>query len=119
MLGFDVDDKGKTTLPHEVVTLLRVQNLPDPRDALHALERAAQPTPAPGLPAPSKDPPIFLGSVGRLMRIDVGALFRMAILGRTVEVPIATEGTPKDAATAAALDRDPPERNFGQPRRVF
>lgn len=98
VLGFDVDDDGRTMLPHEAVSLLRVQGLPDPRDALHPIERAAQPNPSPACGAPSPDPPIVLGSAARLVRLDVGALFRMAMLGQTVTLPVATDGAPQKPA---------------------
>jgi hypothetical protein len=86
VLGFDVDPAGKTTLLREMVTLLRIQNLPDPRAAVNN----------PLLP------PIFLDpdpTQVRRARIDLGVLDWAVRNGVPVEIPVASNGHPEKPAT--------------------
>ncbi len=85
VFGFDVDANGKTRLLREVVTLLRIQNLPDPRAAVNGPD---------GAPQPFKPPR------GRLTPLDLRVLHLAAITGTTIEIPIAlpdgAKGPPGD-----------------------
>jgi hypothetical protein len=86
VLGFDVDPAGKTTLLPEMVTLLRIQNLPDPRAAVNS----------------TSGPPIFLDrdpSMVRLARINLGVLHWAARNGGSVDIPVASDGHPDQSAT--------------------
>ncbi|MET4072471.1 hypothetical protein ABID58_007300 [Bradyrhizobium sp. S3.2.6] len=90
VLGFDVDPDGKTNLLHEVITLLRIQSLPDPRAACNSkVDGAPQP---------------FKPLRGRLTPLDLRALHLAAISGSTITLPIAlppgaTAPPPKDDGT--------------------
>lgn len=89
VFGFDVDVDGKTTLLPEVVTLLRIQNLPDPRSAVN----------------PSSGPAIFLDadpSKVRLARLDLGALDWAARNARSIEIPVASDGHPDQPGNSGA-----------------
>jgi hypothetical protein len=77
VLGFDVSADGETTLVPETVTLLRVQNLPDPRAAVNNKNG----------PAVFVDPP-----QGRLTRMDLGVLHALALTGTPVQIPVASSG---------------------------
>jgi hypothetical protein len=81
VLGFDVDQDGAVTLPAETVTLLRVHNLPDPRDA-EWYSKELDPADYPINP--------FLGMNGRLARIDLGVLHQAALNGMTITLPVPT-----------------------------
>jgi len=89
VLGFDVDADGKITLLPEIVTLLRIQNLPDPRAAVNS----------------SSGPPIFLDpdpSKARFARISLGALDWAARNATPVEIPIASDGHPDQSGNPVA-----------------
>ncbi len=79
VFGFDVGPDGKTRLLREVITLLRIQNLPDPRAAING-----------GLDMPQP----FKQRIGRLTPLDLRVLHNAAITGEAIEIPIAL---PKDA----------------------
>jgi hypothetical protein len=86
VFGFDVDTEGKTTLLPQVITLLHIQNLPDPRGAVN-----------PAAPAPA----IFLDSdpsKARLTRLDLGALDWAARNAMPIEIPVASDGHPSGEA---------------------
>ena len=87
VLGFDVDPAGKTTLLRETVTLLRIQNLPDPRAAINQE----------GGPKVFLDPP-----GGRLARIDLGVLHWAARNATSVAIPVASDGHPDQSGGPVA-----------------
>ncbi|OSI74431.1 hypothetical protein BSZ21_05850 [Bradyrhizobium canariense] len=74
VFGFDVDPDGRTHLPREVITLLRIQNLPDPRAAINGADAK-----------PFKEP-----ANGRLTRLDLRVLHAAAVSGGEIEIPIAS-----------------------------
>lgn len=81
VFGFDVDPNGKTSLLRETVTLLRIQNLPDPRAAVN----------------PASGPAIFLDPEpwkARKARLDLGALHWAARNGQPIQIPVASDGHP-------------------------
>jgi hypothetical protein len=89
VLGFDVDADGKTTLLPEIVTLLRIQNLPDPRAAVNG----------------ASGPPIFLDpdpSKVRLARINLGALDWAARNATPIDIPVASDGHPDQSGNPVA-----------------
>lgn len=74
VLGFKVGDDGRVTFPQESVTILRVDNLPDPR----AL--------------PTGDTGKYFGPTsGRRTELDLAFLHAAAIAKQSVEIPIATD----------------------------
>jgi hypothetical protein len=91
VFGFDVDADGKVELLREVITLLRIQSLPDPRAALN--------------PDKTKPQPFIYPSKGRLSRLDLRVLHAAAISGGTLEIPIAI---PKGAAGPTSGDKVTP-----------
>jgi hypothetical protein len=72
--GFDVDPDGRTHLPLEVITLLRIQILPDPRAAINGDKVK-----------PFKEP-----AKGRLTRLDLRVLHAAAVSGDEIKIPIAS-----------------------------
>jgi hypothetical protein len=86
VLGFDVEANGETTLLPERVTLLRIQNLPDPRAAVNPAATVN------GASVPS----IFLNdpSTARLARIDLGVLDWAARNATPLTIPVASDGHP-------------------------
>jgi hypothetical protein len=74
VLGFEVGEDGRVTFPQESVTILRVDNLPDPR---------ALPTDGNGR--------YFAPTNGRRTEIDVAFLHAAAIAKQTIEIPVATD----------------------------
>lgn len=75
VVGFDVGEDGRVTLPRETVTLLRIDNLPT-HGAVGAV--LAKPPVSNDLGEVVK---VFLGSEGRRTRIDLGLLHAAAMSG--------------------------------------
>lgn len=89
VVGFDVDANGKTTLLRETVTLLRIQNLPDPRAAVN----------------PASGPAIFLDPEPwkvRRARLNLGALHWAARNAEPIKIPVASDGQPEQSGTKVA-----------------
>ena len=74
VLGFEVGEDGRVTFPKENVTILRVDNLPDPR----------------GLP-PTGSALDFARTNGRRTEIDLAVLHAAAIAKQAIEIPVATD----------------------------
>jgi hypothetical protein len=87
VVGFDVDSEGRVTLPREIVTLMRVDNLPHPGGIASADCRP------------------FESTQGRLTKIDLGWLHANAILGVDLNVPIAMAAPQSSCPNDAKLKR--------------
>jgi hypothetical protein len=74
VLGFKVAADGSVTFPRESVTLLRIDNLPDPR---------ALPTDVNSM--------FYVRPKGRLTEIDLAPLHAAAIAKQTIDIPIGTD----------------------------